>query len=71
VRGIGGATPARAFELLAAGAHLRVLAISTDGGETRLNELRSPQRLLGEVSKETLHAVIRGDVRNTECWEGM
>ena len=52
-------TRASAFELLAARPGLRILAISADGGEGRLYELRPHERALGEVSNETLLAAIR------------
>jgi DNA-binding NarL/FixJ family response regulator len=39
---------------------LRVLAVSDDASEMSLHELRPHRQMLGEVSPETLLAVIRG-----------
>jgi hypothetical protein len=64
VTSLDGATPASVSDLLAARPQLRVLAISADGGESFLYELRPHKRLLGEISKETLLAAIRGDLPN-------
>jgi len=53
------ATRVNVFALLEARPRLRVLAISADGGEGCLYELRPHERLLGEVSQETVLAAIR------------
>lgn len=66
VTSLDGATRASVSDLLAAHPRLRVVAISADGGESCLYELRPDERLLGEVSKETLLAAIRGQTETRD-----
>jgi hypothetical protein len=60
VIGFDGPVRTKVANLLAERGHLRVLAISADGGESFLYELRPHERLLGEISKKTLLAAVKG-----------
>ena len=71
VTNLDDATRAIVYELLAARSRLRVLAVSADGGEGILHELRPHERMLGEVSKETLLAAIRRQMPDdARLWRG-
>ncbi len=62
IAGLNGVAPAQVSHLLSERPRLRILAVSRDGGETFLYELRPHERLLGEISPQTLLAAIRGRV---------
>ena len=60
IAGLDGVAPAQVSYLLSERPRLRILAVSGDGGESFLYELRPYERLLGEISPQTLLAAIRG-----------
>lgn len=60
ITSLDGPVRASVTDLLAQVPALKVLAVSADGSESFLYELRPHERILGDVSPQTLLAAIRG-----------
>ena len=69
ITSLEGSGSASAADLLAQCPDLRVLAVSPDGSESILYELRACERMLGDMSPRTLLAALKGRLSETSAPE--